>query len=227
MASRGIGTRRRPTSPLQLGVTDPENIIKTARKLRRSQSLPASCDPHQLGDSLDPAKTSPWIKPTIPESTFQVFTNPEAFLKAKTASPGKIPLFQLKVGKSPFQASSSQTSSSSKPQSKMAAQNPPMDMMDRMVAARYAPLVLPQPLHALPGGDYQKYMPRFNGQGETTTEEHWEAFLSYADNQNIEIKDVWMRVFVQILDGDLRKWFKEFPANSITIIEELQDLFLR
>ena len=51
-----------------------------------------------------------------------------------------------------------------------------------MVAARYAPLVLPQPLNALPSGDYQNYLPRFNGQGETTAEEHWDAFLSYADN---------------------------------------------
>ena len=118
MASRSIGTRSRPKYPLLLGVTDPEKIIKTARKLRRSQSLPASCDSHQLGDSLDPAEDSPWIKPTIPESTFQVFTNPETFLKAKTASPGNIPLFQLKTGNNPFQASSSQVSSSSKPQSK-------------------------------------------------------------------------------------------------------------
>ena len=45
-----------------------------------------------------------------------------------------------------------------------------------MVAARYAPLVLPHPLNALPGGDYQKYLPRFNGQGETTAEEHWKPF---------------------------------------------------
>ena len=109
----------------------------------------------------------------------------------------------------------------------MAAQNQPLDMMDSMVAARYAPLVLPQPLNALPGGDYHKYLRRFNGQGETTAEEHWEAFLSYADNQNIEAKDVWMRMFVQSLDGDVRKWFRELPANSITIIEELQDLFMR
>ena len=93
MASRGIGTRSRPTSPLLLGVKDPKKIIKIARKLSRSKSLPVSCDPHQLGDSLDPAEDSPWIKPTIPESTFQVFTNPETFLKAKTTSPGKIPLF--------------------------------------------------------------------------------------------------------------------------------------
>ena len=54
----------------------------------------------------------------------------------------------------------------------MAAQNQPIDMMDRMVATKYAPLVLPHPLNALPGGDYQKYFPRFNGQGETTAEEH-------------------------------------------------------
>ena len=103
----------------------------------------------------------------------------------------------------------------------MAAQQPPLDMMDRMVAARYAPLVLPQPLNALPGGDFQKYFPRFNGQGETTGEEHWDSFLSYADNQNIESKDVWMRMIVQSVDGEVRKWFRELPTNSTTLIEEL------
>ena len=173
VASRGVGTRSRPTSPLHSWVSDPEQILKTARKLRRSQSLSALCDPDQLGASLHSAETSPWIKPTIPDSSFQIFTNPQSFRKSKAASPGKIPLFQLKLGKSSWQSGSSQASSSAKTVSpKMAAQNPPMDMMDRMVVARYAPLVLPQPLHALPGWDYQKYMPRFNGQGETTAEEH-------------------------------------------------------
>ena len=109
----------------------------------------------------------------------------------------------------------------------MVAQQPPLDMMDRMVAARYVPLILPHPLNALPTEAYQKYFPRFNGKGETTIEEHWDAFLSYADNQNIESKDVWMRMFVQSLDGEVRKWFKELPANSITLIEELQDVFMR
>ena len=80
-------------------------------------------------------------------------------------------------------------------------------MMDRMVAYRYAPLVLPEPLNALPGGDYQKYLSRFNGQGETTAEEHWDAFLCYVENQNIEAKDVWMKMFVHSLDGEVRKWF--------------------
>ena len=100
-------------------------------------------------------------------------------------------------------------------------------MMDRMVAFRYAPLVLRHPLNALLGGDYQKYLPRLNGKGETTVEENWDAFLSYADNQNNEEKDVWMRVFVQSLDGEVRKWFRELPANSITLIEELHDAFMR
>ena len=54
--------------------------------------------------------------------------------------------------------------------------------MDRIVATRYAPLVSPQPLHALLGGDYQKYLPRLNDQGDTTVEEHWNAFFSYDDN---------------------------------------------
>ena len=112
-------------------------------------------------------ETSPWLKPIIPVSKFQVFIDPQSFKKAKTVSPGKIPLFHLKVGKTPFQPSSSQISPSPKSVSlKMVAQNQPIDMMDRMVAARYAPLVLPHPLNALPGGDYQKYLPRINGQGK-------------------------------------------------------------
>ena len=36
-----------------------------------------------------------------------------------------------------------------------------------------------------------------------------------------------MSMFVQSLDGDVRKWFRELPENFITIIEELQDLFMR
>ena len=67
--------------------------------------------------------------------------------------------------------------------------------MDAMVAARYAPLVFPQPLNALPGGDQKKYIPIFNGQGDVTAEEHWNTYLSYADNQNFENEDVWKRVF--------------------------------
>ena len=146
---------------MQLGVTDPEQILKTTRKIRRYHSLPSLCDPDQLDGSLPSSvlrkeeENSPWLKPIFPDSSFQVFTDPQSFRKAKTTSPGKIPLFQLKLGKNSFQPSSSQTSSSPKSVSpRMASQNQPIDMMDQMVAARYAPLVFPHPLNAFPGGDY-------------------------------------------------------------------------
>ena len=34
-------------------------------------------------------------------------------------------------------------------------------------------------------------------------------------------------MFVQSLDGEVRKWFRELPTNSITLIVELQDAFMR
>ena len=89
----------------------------------------------------------------------------------------------------------------------MAGANPPQNRMDAIVTARYAPLILPQPLNPLPAGDYLKYMPKFSGEGDVTDEEHLAAFYSYADNLNVESEDVWMRVFVQSLDGEVRKWF--------------------
>ena len=62
----------------------------------------------------------------------------------------------------------------------------------------------------MPTGYYLKYMPKFTGEGNFTTEEHLEAFYNYAENINIEQEDVCTRVFVQILYGQARKWFKEF-----------------
>jgi ribonuclease HI len=99
--------------------------------------------------------------------------------------------------------------------------------MDAIVAARYAPLVLPQPLNALPTGDYPKYMPKFTGEEDITAEEHLASFYSYADNLNIENEDVWMRVFVQSLDGEVRKWFRGLTPGSIVGIEALDNAFLR
>jgi uncharacterized small protein (DUF1192 family) len=99
--------------------------------------------------------------------------------------------------------------------------------MDAIVAARYAPLILPHPMNPLPTGDYLKYMPKFTGEGDITAEEHLAAFYSYADNLNIENEDVWMRVFVQSLDGEVRKWFRGLAPGSIAGIEALDNVFLR
>jgi hypothetical protein len=54
----------------------------------------------------------------------------------------------------------------------MAGANPPGNRMDAIVAARYAPLVLPQSMNSLPTGDYLKYMPKFTREEDITVEEH-------------------------------------------------------
>jgi hypothetical protein len=103
----------------------------------------------------------------------------------------------------PSQPSSSEDSSSaSSPKISMVV---PLTKMEQILANRYAPLVLPNPLSAMPTGDYQKYMPKFTGSGDYTAEEHIEAFYAYAENINISEEDVWTRIFVQSLDGQARK----------------------
>jgi hypothetical protein len=80
--------------------------------------------------------------------------------------------------------------SSPPPNIPMAGANPPLNRMDSIVTARYAPLILPHPMNPLPVGDYLKYMPKFTGEGDITVEENLAAFYSYADNLNIENEDV-------------------------------------
>jgi hypothetical protein len=113
------------------------------------------------------------------------------------------------------------------PNTPMAGANPPPNRMDTIVAARYAPLILPHPMNPLPARDYLKYMPKFTREGDIIVEEHLAAFYSYADNLNIENEDVWMRVFVQSLDGEVRKWFRGLAPGSIAGIEALDNVFLR
>jgi hypothetical protein len=109
----------------------------------------------------------------------------------------------------------------------MAGDNPPLNKMDAIVAARYAPLVLPQLVNPLPAGDYLKYMPKFTGEEDITAKEHLAALYSYADNLYIENEDVWMKVFVQSLDDEVRKWFRRLAPRSIARIEALDSAFLR
>jgi hypothetical protein len=82
-------------------------------------------------------------------------------------------------------------------------------------------------MNPIPAGDYLKYMPKFIGEGDITAEEHLFAFYSYVDNLNIENEDVWMRVFIQSLDGEVRKWFRGLALESIAGIEALDSAFLR
>lgn len=104
----------------------------------------------------------------------------------------------------------------------------PLTRMQLIVATRYAPLVLLQPLNALLQGHYLIYLPKFTNEGDgVTAKYHLVAFYSYADNQNIEEEYVWSRLFVQSLDGEARKWFRSLPPGSITGIEALDAVFLK
>jgi hypothetical protein len=79
----------------------------------------------------------------------------------------------------------------------------------------------------MPTGDYHKYMPHFTGSRDYTAEEHIEAFYAYVENINISEEDVWTKIFVQSLDGQARKWFKELPTNLVVGIEKLDEVFLK
>ena len=93
--------------------------------------------------------------------------------------------------------------------------------MDVIIVAKYAPLVLPIGLHALPATDYMKYFPIYNGEGDVTVEEHLVAFYSFVENFNNDYVDVWMRFFVQSLDWEVRKWLWGLPPTSIADIDGL------
>jgi hypothetical protein len=58
-------------------------------------------------------------------------------------------------------------------------------------------------------------------------EEHLVAFYNFAYNFNIEHADVWMRLFVQSIDGKVRKWFHCLNPVSIISIEALDKDFLK
>jgi hypothetical protein len=104
--------------------------------------------------------------------------------------------------------------------------NPPQNRMDVILVARYAPLVVPQPMNSLPIRYYLKYMPKFTREEDIIAKEHLVALYRYVDNLNIENEDVWMRVFVQSLDGEHRKCFISLSPGSIVGIKSLDDSFL-
>ena len=72
-----------------------------------------------------------------------------------------------------------------------------------------------------------KKNPKYDGEGQIIVEEHLTTFYSFANNHIVENQDVWMRLFVQSLDGESRKWFRGLPTNSITSIEVLDYVFLK
>jgi hypothetical protein len=210
-------------------------------------SVPVEFSPHGLGLEGEILVTPfspevvPWSRPRTSEYfPTPGFTTPPPVIAATTERETSVPsnpvafspnplLFPFPPGSSvPFSPVRTPSPPHSPPPIiPMVGANPPRNRMDAIVAARYAPLVLPQPLNALPAGGYLKKLPKFTGEGDVTAEEHLAAFYSYADNYIIVDEDVWMRVFVHSLDGEARKWFRALTPGSIDGIEALDDIFLR
>jgi hypothetical protein len=103
---------------------------------------------------------------------------------------------------------------------------PPPPRVFNKDATRYAPLVLPANLHDLPD-NYLKMLPKFNGESENTTVEHLSFFDEFADMFGLEHEDVYMRLFVQTFEGEVRIWFKGLPPNSLDSYDALETTFLR
>jgi hypothetical protein len=94
------------------------------------------------------------------------------------------------------------------------------------VATRYAPLVLPVPLHNLPE-NYMKNLPKFTGEGDLTTTEHINFFYPFADILGLKHKDVYSRLLIHTFEGQVQAWFRSLPAGSILSYDALEDAFLR
>lgn len=90
---------------------------------------------------------------------------------------------------------------------------------------RYAPLVFPTQLHAMPTC-YQSKIPLFDAIVQYVAQQHVNKISNYFELHEIDEADVDMRLFTQTLTGDVKKWFKAFPANHIENLANFQRLFI-
>jgi hypothetical protein len=198
-------------------------------------SVPAEFSPPTLGLEgeiiVTPLSSEdvPWHRPTTTED----FPTP-----AKGGAPTNLSSLAFSLNhllfptplRGSFPIAPSQTPSplSSPPHNiPMARENPPMTKIEVIIAARYAPLMLPQPLNNLPIEGYLKQLPKFTGEEDIAAEEHLVAFYTFMDDNVIMHTDVWMRIFFHSLQGEARKWFKALPPGSIDGIRALDNAFLR
>jgi len=82
------------------------------------------------------------------------------------------------------------------------------------MAAKYAPLVLPAPLANMPQ-DYQSKITLFDGTGPLIAQHHMDKLNDCFDLQEVDDESIKLIIFSQSLGGEVRKWFKSLPANSI------------
>ena len=89
---------------------------------------------------------------------------------------------------------------------------------------RHGPLSLPPYLHEILD-NYLKLLPRYDSEKKIKADEHLDAFQNYMDDLNIQHEDVYMRLFVQYLEGEPRKSFRSLAVGSITSWKVLENWF--
>jgi len=93
------------------------------------------------------------------------------------------------------------------------------------MALRYAPLVIPAPQCIFPV-DYQSKIITFDGTRTYTAQQHTKKMTDYFELHEIDIGDVQMRIFVQILAREVKTWFISLSPKSIDSLEVLYQQFL-
>lgn len=67
----------------------------------------------------------------------------------------------------------------------------------------------------MPVGYYRKWLLNFAKNNEISVNDHLSALLKFVDELEVKYQDVVMKMFVQILKGDARTWYKSLPNASI------------
>lgn len=77
----------------------------------------------------------------------------------------------------------------------------------------------------MPNG-YLKTLPKYSGSDSRGGNEHITKFWDFTNNLLVEHEDVFIRLFVHSLKGDVRSWFMHLTTNSISSWGQLHDCFL-
>ncbi len=93
------------------------------------------------------------------------------------------------------------------------------------MANRYAPLVLPSQLDAMPIY-YQSKIFLFDATGQYIAQQHVNKMYDFFELHDIDEADVQMRFFAQTLSRDVKKRFKAFLVNHIADLANFHRLFI-
>ena len=169
MASRIPSTKANPQGPPATPVSDPEQILRKARALLRQTSNTAQKDTSGISRNLSAIISS---TETLNSQKFlDTSEKSKAWESSSNAScedpiPGDSTRISIPPPSQQIFSLVPPSTSLSIPISSMATRQ--LFKMKRILVARYAPLVFPNPLAAMPTGDYLKYMPKFTREGDFT-----------------------------------------------------------